>query len=132
MARYSRPSECGKKTWPSTRHARSRDAPPRRADEIAEAVDRADRRFVERRHERGARQMRGMVLDVLHPPPDPRGSSSPSASAMVAGKRAQADQVARARGDGALRPVPQQEQRLAQQMCARIARNREHVDIGAR
>ena len=38
---------------------------PRRADEVAEAVDRADGRVLERRDEERAREMRRMVLDPV-------------------------------------------------------------------
>ena len=62
--------------------ARTLDAAPGRADEIAEAVNRTDRRAVERADERGARQVRRMMFDEtrsrLHV-----HSSRPSRSAIV-------------------------------------------------
>ena len=48
------------------------------------------------------------------------------------GERPQADQVASPRRDGPLRTVPQQEQRLAPEVGARIARHGKHVDIRRR
>ena len=60
------PSECGKNVRSMTSIRRAAADRPRRADEVAEAVDRADGRVVERRDEERAREMRRMVLDPVN------------------------------------------------------------------
>ena len=57
---------------------------PRRADEVAEAVDRADRGVVERRLRRSAGQMRRVMLDPVHA----RGGRAYSSRPRRCGNRA--------------------------------------------
>ena len=66
IARYSRPERVREEHAVDDVEARARPRADRDADEVAEAVDRADRRVVERAHEERAGQMRRMMLDVPH------------------------------------------------------------------
>src|SRR5207344_1887645 len=96
------------------------DASPRRADEIAEPIDGADGRVVERRDEGRARQVRRMMLDKAGARSDPRVIQAEGVG-EDGGQRADPGHVARARGDGAARPMLEEKPRLAQEMRARVA-----------
>ena len=104
-------------------------AAPRRADEIAEAVNRADRGVVERRYERGARQVSRVML---HKASAAAHDGFIQAERLRDGgrQRAQARQVAGPGRHCAFRPVLEQEQRLAPQVRAGVARHGERVDVG--
>ena len=101
---------------------------PRRADEVAEAVDRADRRLVERRRRRTRSPDAPGDARPSACAAATRASSSPSASAIVAGS-ADAAHVARPRGDAAAGRWRSSEQRLAPQVRSRIAGDRERVHV---
>ena len=129
-ARYSRPSECGKEHAAVDVNGRSCQPSPRRADEIAEPVDRTHRRLVERADERGAGDVRRVVFDVAHAGADvvlveaDRGSDG-------AGQPPDAGDVAQAVADRPPGTVLEEKQRLAPQMRAGISRDGEHVDVAA-
>src|SRR5438105_3282258 len=106
----------------------ARQRPPRRADEIAESVDRAYRRRVERTDERCTRQVCRMMLDVSHPRTNDvlvetgrRGN----------GVREATDRrhVACAISECPLWTVPQHEQRLAPEMRPRLTGYGEQIDV---
>ncbi len=107
----------------------SAEAAPRRADEVAEPVDGADGRLVERAHERRARQMGGMVFDHARP----RAHAAFVEAERGRDRRRQrgdAREIAGAVADGVLRPVPEQEERLAPQVRAGVPRDGEQIDLG--
>ncbi len=110
----------GKEDVPVDGQARACDAPPRRADEVAEAIDGADRGFVEGRHEGGARQVSRVMLDEA-------GTAAhdslvqPHRLRDRGRQRAQEGEVPSARCHRAFRPVLEQEQRLPPEMGARVA-----------
>ena len=113
------------------RQRRTGHASPGRADEVAESVDRADSGLVERRRERCAREVRRVMLDEPRPRPDARQIERQRFRNRVR-QPAQAREVPRARRDRAVRAMANQEQRLAPEMGARVARDRKDVDVRGR
>jgi hypothetical protein len=104
-------------------------ASPRRAHEIAEAVNRAHCRLVERADERGARQVRGVMLDETRLPPYWFGIE-PQRLRNGVGKRANAADVSRTIGNGRSRSMPRDEECLAPPMRERPSRNSEQIHVG--
>ena len=105
----------------------------RHADEIAEAVDRATRRFAHAAGVERARQVRGMMLDVVA-----RAATSlrrkPNVCAITSGmlRVLAGGACGTDRRSAAPGRCVSANQRLAQQVHAAAARNRPDVDVGRR
>ena len=104
---------------------------PRRADEVAESVDRTDGGAVERADVRRARQMRRVMFDGHRPAADARRIEIERGGDRV-GQRSDLQDVSGAIADRAARAMSEEIQRLPPQMRARIARDGEQIDVGRR
>ena len=103
--------------------------PGRGADEITEAVDGAQSGVLERTCKKAARQVRGMMLDVVHARRHGR-FLEPDRIGARAGDVADRHHVRGAIADQRqVRTMAQREQPFSPQVRLRVARHRERIDV---